>query len=374
MTTKAGRRSNGDGTLWRDPRGHWTATVMIGGRRIKRTGATRTEARQRMEQAKAASLGGLPVGPGNVTVKQYLELWVSQLPGTVAGRTEESYGHAVRFYLIPRIGNHRLTKLSPSHVVLLLADMEKEGYSANTRRIARSTLRRALRMAERDGLVARNVAALAPGPRMDKKPGRTLTPQESRIFLKATRGDRLEASWVTMLACGLRRSEMLGLAWEDLDLDVGTLTVRRSLVRVKGQLLLGDTKTPGSKRTLYLPAEVIEVLRHHKARQAAERLAAGESWRDSGLVITTASGTPFDPDNFRRKLSALTTRAGLGHWSTHELRHSAASLMLANQVGLKVVSETLGHSSIRLTADTYAHLLAPARRDAAEAMGRALWG
>lgn len=176
-----------------------------------------------------------------------------------------------------------------------------------------------------------------------------------------------------MLACGLRRSEMLGLSWDDVDLEAGTLTVRRSLVRAKGKLSLGETKTPGSRRTLFLPNEVVEVFRRHKARQATERLAAGESWVHSGLVITSEVGTPFDPDNFRRRLSRLTTSAGLGHWSTHELRHSAASLMLANQVGLKVVSETLGHSSIRLTADTYAHLLAPARKEAAEAMGRALW-
>lgn len=375
MTTrKPGRRSNGDGSLYHDPRGHWTAVVMVGGRRIKRTGATRTEALRRLRLAKASASLGLPVGSGNVTVREFLELWLVQLPGTVAGRTEESYRHAVRFYLIPRIGKHRLTKLSPSQVTGMLASMEAEGYSANTRRIARSTLRRALRMAERDGLIARNVAALAPGPRMEKKAGRTLTPAEARVLLEAARSDRLEAGWVTMLACGLRRCEMLGLAWEDVDLDAGTLRVCRSLVRVKGTLILGETKTAGSRRTLYLPEEVVDVLRRHKARQAAERLAAGETWRHCGLVITTEIGTPYDPDNYRRKLSSLTTRAGLGHWSTNELRHSAASLMLAMGVPLKVVSETLGHSSIRLTADVYSHLLAPARREAAEAMGRVLWG
>lgn len=346
---------------------------MIGGRRIKRTGATKTEARRRMEEAKARALSGLPIGTGNMTVSQYLEVWLSQLKGTVAERTEESYVHAVRAYLVPRIGQHRLTKLSPSHVTRFLAQMEEQGYAANTRRIARSTLRRALRIAEREGLVARNVAALAPGPKLEKKQGRTLTPEDARTFLRAARQDRLEAAWVTMLACGLRRSEMLGLSWDDVDLEAGTLTVRRSLVRVNGRLVLGPTKTSGARRTLFIPLELLDVLRRHRAKQASERLAAGESWNDSGLVVTSEIGTPYDPDNFRRKLSALTIRAGIGHWSTHELRHSAASLMLANDVGLKVVSETLGHSSIRITADVYSHLLAPARKEAAEAMGRVLW-
>lgn len=368
------RRSNGEGSVYRDRRGHWVAEVVIGGRRVRRTAKTKTEARRRMDEAKATAARGLPVGNHSVTVGAFLAVWVGRLGGTVAPRTEQSYAHVVASYITPRIGKRRLAALTPGQVTEMLADMEAAGYSANTRRLARVTLGRALRSAEIEGMVARNVARLAPGPRLDRKEGRTLTPTEARTLLEAARSDRLEAAWVVMLTCGLRRCEMLGLSWSDLDLGARTLTVRQSLVRAKGQLILGDTKTAGSRRTVFLPVEVVEVLRRHRVRQFAERLAIGECWRESGLVITSEIGTPYDPDNFRRRLSTLTRGAGLGHWSTHELRHSAASLMLAQGLSLKVVSETLGHSQISITADIYGHLLEPARREAAEAMGRVLWG
>ena len=179
------------------------------------------------------------------------------------------------------------------------------------------------------------------------------------------------------LALGLRRGEVLGLAWSDLALDgdAPTLTVRRQLRRGrKGTgVALGEVNTAGSRRTLHLPAQVVDVLRAHRRRQAGERLSRGEAWRDeNGLVFTTPLGTPVDPDNFKHYVSKLCRDAGLGHWSPHELRHSCASL-LAMGVPLEVVSETLGHSSIRVTKDVYGHMLPAARAAAAEAMGRALW-
>ncbi|MEO6651202.1 MAG: site-specific integrase [Ilumatobacteraceae bacterium] len=142
-------------------------------------------------------------------------------------------------------------------------------------------------------------------------------------------------------------------------------------------LVLEDVKTAGSRRTVYLPDNVGGALRAHRARQAAERLLAGPEWEAKplgvDLVFRTPFGTAMDPANFRHACYAVTEAAGLGQWSPHELRHSAASLLIAMGVPLKVVSETLGHSSIRVTADVYGHLLEPARQEAAEAMNRALW-
>ena len=169
--------------------------------------------------------------------------------------------------------------------------------------------------------------------------------------------------------------ETLGASWEDIDFDRATLTVRHALpARRKGEgLVLTAPKTAGSRRTLHLPAPVVEALRAHRARQGAERLAMGPSWTDTGLVFTTTIGTPIDPRNFYRSTSALAQRAGLGHWHPHELRHSAASILLAQGVPLEVVSEVLGHASIRMTKDVYGHLIGSQKRDAAEAMSRALW-
>jgi integrase len=150
--------------------------------------------------------------------------------------------------------------------------------------------------------------------------------------------------------------------------------IRRQLLRHQGQgVLLSEVKTAGSRRTLYLSRPVVEALRAHRARQEAERTTAGV-WRNpADLVFTSTVGTPLDPDVFGKSVPRICEAAGLGHWSIHELRHSCASLLLAMGVPLEVVSDTLGHASIRVTMDVYGHLLAPAKMQAADAMRRALW-
>ncbi len=180
-----------------------------------------------------------------------------------------------------------------------------------------------------------------------------------------------------MLATGLRRGEALGLRWSDVDLDAGRLVVTRQLKREGGTLVTADTKTARIRRALDLSAPMVEALRAlraHRARQAAERLALGAAWRDSGYVFTTSLGTPVDPRNCYREFRGICEDAGLGRWHPHELRHSAASLMLAQGVKPQDVSELLGHSLIRMTADVYGHVLAPDRKAAAEAMSEVLWG
>jgi len=184
-----------------------------------------------------------------------------------------------------------------------------------------------------------------------------------------------------LLATGVRKGEALGLSWTDLDLDATppTLSVRRSLKKdLHGGLYVSEPKTTGSRRTIHLPGSLVDVLRRHRAAQVAQRLEFGAGWGGHwatlDLVFTSTIGTPLDMDKVNRDVQAITYEAGLGAWTPHELRHSAASILLATGTPLKVVSEMLGHSSIRVTADVYGHLLAPARTEAAEAMESALWG
>lgn len=225
-----------------------------------------------------------------------------------------------------------------------------------------------------------------------------MTPEQARIFLDHIRGDRNEALFVTALSLGLRVSELLALSWDDVVLDPTDggrprLTVRRGLKRIKGEgLVIDGVKTKSSRRTIQLPATTVACLRNHKERQDRERTEFPGEWpaRPLGvdLVFRSAAGTALDPSNVWSYLSEATRHAGaeyedeqrtvikpgtgLGHWHPHELRHSAASLLLAEGVPLKVVSELLGHSGITVTADVYAHILAPARDAAADAMDRAL--
>jgi integrase len=179
------------------------------------------------------------------------------------------------------------------------------------------------------------------------------------------------------LALGLRLGEVTGLSWNNFDLDATppTVNIHQQLQRrPRRGLVLCDLKTPKSRRTLAIPDHLVATLRHHRAAQAAERLAAGPHWEDNGLVLTTPYGRPIDPANFRHDFAKITSKAGLGAWTIHELRHSAGSLLFAMGVPMKVISETLGHSSERVTSEIYVHLQAEHRLVAADAMTRALWG
>ena len=319
----------------------------------------------------------MPVPDERTTVGAFLRDWISRIvPGTVSEGTLDTYARVIRLYLLPAFADIPLVRLTPAHVDDLLRSMEERGLAGETRRMARAVLRRALRRAEQEELLTRNVAAIADGPNIRRGEGRTLSPDEARALIAASRGERLQAAFSAALSLGLRRGEVLGLRWKDLDLDgaVPTAAITKQLQRTKRGLELVDVKTQRSRRRLHLPPPLVEDLRRHRSRQNEDRFALGAEWRDVlGLVFTTPLGTPVDPRNFSRLVGELCQKAGIGHWSPHELRHSCASLLLAQGVPLEVVSEVLGHSSIRVTKDVYGHLLAPARAQAAAAMQRTLW-
>jgi integrase len=382
------RRGNGEGTVrYNEARRRWEARATVGfddeGRPRRRmvTGHTRKEALGRLRELDDAVLAGHEPLDRSVTVARFLDAWLDTLAGTVAPSTEQQYRDVVRLYVRPHVGRIRIGTLQPRQVTAMVRQLERAGLSANTRRLARSVLRRALRWGQKEGTVARNVAAIADGVRLDVDEGRTLTPEQARTLLAATDGHRLEAAVTVALALGLRLGELLALAWPDVDLDAtpARLTVRRSLKRLPGRgLAVDEPKTRGSRRTLHLPGPVVASLRAHRRRQVAERLAAGDLWETLplglDLVFRTEAGTALDPRNVRRAVGDLTEAAGLGRWSPHELRHSAASLLIAQGVRLELISELLGHSSIRVTKDVYGHLVDELRGEAATAMTAALWG
>jgi len=384
----AKRRGNSEGTITENKaRNRWEGRITVGwdeGRQIRKkvTGPTRAAVVKRLRELRDATDAGRAPIRRDLSVSRFLDTWVNEvLPGSVAPATERQYRDVVRLYIRPAIGRKHVSTLAAADVSRMLRELELKRLSPNTRRLARSVLRRALRYAEQEGYVSRNVAAIAHGVRLRTAEGRTLDPDQARQLLASVSDDRLEAAFTVALALGLRRGELLGLTWNDLALDATPprLTVRRTLQRVQGVgLTVEDVKTPRSRRTLYLPAPVVESLRRHQDRQKAQRAAAGPLWEVQplglDLIFRSPAGSSIDPMNFTHATYRAAQAAGLGKWSPHELRHSAASLLLAQGVPLKVVSDTLGHASIRVTADVYAHLLEPAKAEAADAMTEALWG
>jgi len=222
------------------------------------------------------------------------------------------------------------------------------------------------------------VAKLVDGPRVERFEGKTLIPEQARQFLDTAKGERLEALYTVALSLGLRMGEALGLRWQDVDLDRRTLTVNRILERIgRGQgskLLLVEPKTSRSRRTVNLPDAAIRALRGHKVRQLEERLMAGSRWQDNGLVFPNTLGTPLEPHSLHDDFKRILVKAGLPDIRFHDLRHSAASLMLALGIPLRSIQDILGHSSIALTANLYAHVGEQLRREAADAMDGLLNG
>lgn len=221
-------------------------------------------------------------------------------------------------------------------------------------------------------MVARNVATLVDVPRVQRPEVQPFSLEQARTILDAIRGNRFEALYSVALAVGLRRGEALGLRWDDVDLDAGTLKVRTALQRIDGKLQLVEPKTSRSRRTIALPDMAVAALRSHRARQLQERLLAGSRWQDTGMVFTTSIGTYMEPRNLTRHFNRTVKNAGLPPKRFHDLRHTCASLLLAQGVHARVVMEILGHSQIGLTMDTYSHVAPSLQRDAAGRMNDAL--
>lgn len=389
----ARRRERGEGSIYFDARNNrYAAALSLGSRgdgtRARRTvvGKTKAEVRAKLREVRKAVDAGMPPPDGRLTVGKFLDNWLTTLPGTVEPSTLNGYAIVVRLHLKPAIGSRLLAKLSVTDVDALWAAKREAGLSPNYQRIIRATLRRALTRAERDGLVVRNVAALSTPPKLPRIEQEHLTVTRAKQLLAAVRGDRMEACYALMLSYGLRRGEALGLCWTDLDIEARTLAVRRAVKREtlqpgaeggfprkKTRLVLGELKTGTSRRTLTLTPPILELLRTRRARLAAERLAAGPLWHETGLIFPSATGTPYDPDNFAHAFRRACIRAGLGNVHPHQLRHSAASIMLAQGVSLHTIKDVLGHSSIRVTSDFYAHLEDRERRAAAEAVSSVLF-
>ena len=359
------RRGAGEGSIFRDPQnGRWRALVDVGadasGRRQRKkvSGRTRAEVLLKMRELQRAPEDGL-TGGRQVTVAVLAEEWLRHRSGELSASTLEVRTWAVRQHLVPAIGARRVRQLSAEDVSLFLQDLALAGYARASLDKVRGVLVQVLRHAERQGLVARNVAALVPTPPGPRSEGRSLTVEQARALLEAANGHLLEAAFVVALTCGLRPGELLGLHWRDVDLDEGLLRVNRAVRRAGGAVELGPTKTAGSRRQLRLPVSTVDALRRHQLRQLAQVELMGEHWQDLGLVFPTSRGTLLDPANLRRSLRTVTEQAGLGRWHPHELRRSAASLLSAAGVPLEEVADVLGHTSTRVTSATYRHRTTP---------------
>jgi integrase len=379
------RAASGESSIYKDEAGRWHGYVSMGlkenGRRDRRhvSGARRSDVVAKVRALEAKRDAGTAEAAGRApTVGDWLDHWLEHIaPRRVRARTLESYEALVRLHLRPGLGHHRLDRLQPEHLEQLYGSLlEDKGLSPATVLRLHRVLSRALRVAMQRGKIARNVATLVDPPAVKRSTAALpLTVDEARRVLQAAEQGRNSARWTVALAVGLRQSEALGLRWSDIDLDVGTLTVRRGLHRVAGKgLVYEEPKAERSRRTLALPAQLVEALRRHRVVQLEEREAAGSLWEEHDLVFAQVTGRPLDKRSDWEAWKALLKRAAVREVRLHDGRHTAATLLLSEGVHPRVVMELLGHSQMRTTTDTYSHVMPALAKEAAAKMGTALWG
>lgn len=400
-------RANGDGTVYQRKDGRWEAAgyVLAPGntrRRVRVYGTTRKDALAKLTEKIAASNRGLPMPSAQGSVATYLRYWLENVAvHHLRENTHTRYAACVDRYLILGLGKKTLTKLTAKDVRTWLNQLRNTcqccAHGIDTARVGprccavgqccrkllspltltyihsvlKSALEHAVREEEIPRNVARNVRTGTPRPRRFEP----LTADEARQFLAATPGHRLHALFELALHTGLRKGELLGLRWEDLDLGSGTAAIRRTLQRTSaGGLTTLPTKTRASERRIALPTRCLQSLKHHHEQQQREHEASGTTRHHDGHVFTTVQGRPIDPTNLTRTFTTLLRKAGLRRIRFHDLRHSTATLLLEQGVELVVIKELLGHAHIGVTATVYAHVRLRLQRDAIDALGTALVG
>jgi integrase len=367
------KRGNGEGSITKRKDGRWMARYTVhtakGPKRKHIYGKTRQEVAENLSKAVSDRVGGLVFDGDHETLGAYLERWIDEaVRGTVKQSTLENYAYVVRRHITPALGHMRLRDVKSRDVRRLYREKLDAGLSPRTVQIIHTVLRRAMQQAVRDDVLPRNICDAVTAPRRAKKEMRPLTPEQAKRLLTGVRGDRLEALYVLAVTAGLREGELLGLRWDDIDLERRVLQVRRQLTRTRDGLSFSEPKR-GKARVVRLAGAAVAALEGHRAAQNGERAKAGTLWQETGLVFTSTVGTPVDVGNLTyRSFRPLLERADLPRIRFHDLRHTCATLLLSRGTHPKIVQEMLGHANIAMTMDTYSHVLPDMQEKAVDAM------
>ncbi|MGW2301704.1 tyrosine-type recombinase/integrase [Streptomyces sp. NPDC001809] len=372
----AQRNPNGAGTITQRKDGRFQAAVYVlqpDGTTARKFAYGKTwaecDAKRRALLDKVDN--GVPVPTRSMKLSEWLPYWLDNIVKPRRKKTTAAkYEVHIRLYLAPMIGTKRLESLSVADVRRFLVQLEKKT-SAATAKESHRVLRTALTAACREELVSRNVATLVEPPTVAARELSPWSLDETLDFLTAARKDPLYAAFVLAIALGFRRGEVVGLRWENVDLDKREIRVRTQRQRVAGEVYEDDPKGRRRKQTLPLPAICVAPLRRQRLKQAAARERAGEKWTETGYVFTTRTGQPIEPRNLYRSFTRVAKNAGLRVVRLHDARHGTA-LLTAAGVPPRVVMEILGHSQIAVTMNVYTHVVQDTQREAVSHMDRLL--
>jgi len=353
-------------------------------RAIKGGFATQKEAQAAMNRVITAVEESRFVAPSTLSLREYLlKEWLPAIRATVRPATFASYTMLAEQHIVPTLGTTKLQRLTPAAINALYGRLLESGrvkgeggLSVSSVRRVHAVLHRALRDAVRWGYLQASPAAGADPPKQSGNHTERAVwdRQQLLAFLDSLADDRLFALWRLLAMTGCRRGEALGLRWEDLDIEAGTITIRRSLGVIDGEILLSDPKTKRGMRTIALDPLTLEALKAHAARQADERQEWDDAWVDSGYIFTRENGSSLHPYAVSAMFRRHSRAAALPEIPLHSLRHSYATLAISSGVNPRIVSARLGHATVALTLDIYSHVLPQADADAASQIAALLEG
>lgn len=362
------RRGNKEGAIWKE-RKKWRAAVTIDGKRLTRSFSTKDECRAWIRDTQDQIQKGMTYKMSGVTLGEYIQPWIELHKTRLSPKTAVRYKQIIRDYIVPQLGSIKLRDLRLEQIEAHCYDLLKKGLSPRSARFPHMIIQRSLDDAVRKGYVSYNAAHGATLPRSSQKEMEILDEDEVMRFMITIQDTRYEALYHLAIKTGMRKGEILGLKWSDLDWKRGTLRIQRQVYRVHKQgLVIRQPKTRASRRTIQLGEKMLDVLRVHHSKQQILKAAAGKRWKEKNLIFTSTIGTHLGGSNLRNDYNNQLIKANIRHIRFHDLRHTAASLMLNNGVPIIVVSKMLGHSKTSTTLDIYGHLMPTMQDEAARIM------
>lgn len=363
----ARKRGQGEGSIFRRKDGLWVAQMTIQGKRVSKYFKSQSECRDWLRKIHSQVENGLTLSGAQTRVDTYLSEWLILNETSVRPKTIDQYKQIVRQHIVPDLGMIKMKDLNPRQIQALYSKKLESGTSPRTVILIHAVLRRALNHALKLGMIGRNPALAVIRPKFKRKEMKTLTDNQVRTLLSIAEGDRFEVLFWLAVTTGLRQGELLGLKWSDIDWVNRRIRIQRQLQRLRNGLVFSEPKSAAGRRVIALGVTTVEKLRKHQNLQLGERQAASSFWKENDMIFPSTTGTPMDPSNLYHNFKRLLKEAELPDIRFHDLRHTAATLMLQQGTHPKVVQERLGHSDISMTLNTYSHVL-PGMQD--EAAGK----
>lgn len=367
----AKKRGNNEGSIHKRKNGTWRALISVGGKRLSFTGKSRKECREWLKDMLHQADTGILLEKAQITLESFINRWLVSVEASLRPKTWQQYQQIVRDYIIPDLGKIKIIDLRPHHIQALYDNKVGSGVGLRTVQLIHSVLHRTLVHAVKLGLLARNPDDVTTPPKPKHREMRVYDEAEVQqlVITSSSTGDRNVALYYLAITTGMRQGELLGLKWLDVDWERKTIQIQRQLTRIPGKgFEFTAPKTKAGIRKISIGQRMLEILREHRNRQFTEIQRSNDSWQDLDLVFPTESGTPIHLRKLYRNFKKLLKFGNLPDIRFHDLRHTAASLMLNSGVPVLIVSKRLGHAKPSITLDIYGHLIPSMQEQAADVM------